>query len=263
MTKGSVISKDETKIGYTKFGAGPAIIIVHGGYSIQQNWFVFAKELAATHTVYTYDRRGRGQSLDTGKSYTFDKELDDLSAMVEMAGTETTLVAHSFGGGVALAYSMRDGFTGNVILYEPMNSIFQQVSKGHLDEVKAFVEKGDLDAATYLIQTKIVCQPKEDVDILRNRPYWSAFCKYTPVFVREIEELDNLKPSEADANTLKAKMWLLLGDKSWTEIRIASAGVVSIVRGLTLYPLIGQHHLAYSENPTILKNLVLRCMLEK
>jgi len=262
MTRESVISKDDTKIGYTKFGTGPAIIIVHGGCSIQQNWFVFARELAATHTVYTYDRRGRGQSLDTGKSYTFEKELDDLSAMVALAGPETAIVGHSFGGGIALAYAMRDGFTGKVILYEPMNSIFQQVSRGHLAEIKEFVDKGDLDAATYLIQTEIVCQPKADVDMFRNRPYWSVFCKYTPIFVREIEALDNLKPSAVDAGKLKAKAWLLLGDTSWPEIRIASAGLVSIIKGLTVYPIIGQHHIAYSDNPVLLKNMVVRCLME-
>ena len=262
MTRGSIISKDNTKIGFTKFGAGPAIVIVHGGYSIQQNWFALAKELAETHTVYTYDRRGRGQSMDTGKPYSFDYELDDLTAMVSVAGESPSILGHSFGGGVALAYAMRDGFTGKVILYEPMNSIFQQVSRGHLEEVKAFVDKGDLDAATYLIQTEIVCQPKVNVDLFRKRTYWSTFCNYTPIFVREIEALDNLKPTVADAAKLKAKTWLLLGDKSWPEIRIASAGVVSIVKGLTVYPVLGQHHLAYSENPALLRNLVLRCLME-
>jgi pimeloyl-ACP methyl ester carboxylesterase len=263
MTRENVISKDDTPIGYTKFGAGPAVVVVHGGYSIQQNWFAFARELAATHTVYTYDRRGRGQSPDAGKPYTFDKELDDLAAMVALAGPGTSIAGHSFGGGVALAYAMRDGFTGNVILYEPMNSIFQQVSGGHLEEVKAFVDKGDLDAATYLIQTEIVCHPKADVDRLRKRPYWSVLSKYTPIFVREIEALDNLRPSVADADKLMAKTWLLLGEQSWPKIRIASAGLVSIIRGLTVYPIIGQHHLAYSENPTLLKDLVLRCLSEK
>lgn len=262
MTRESVISKDGTKIGYTRFGSGPAIVIVHGGYSVQQNWFVFARELAETYTVYTYDRRGRGQSMDTGKPYSFDKELDDLAAMVSVAGENTSIVGHSFGGGVALAYAMRDGFPGKVILYEPMNSIFQQVSGGHLEEVKAFVDKGDLDAATYLIQTEVVCQPKVNVDLFRKRTYWSTFCNYTPIFVREIEALDNLKPMVADTGTLKAKTWLLVGDKSWPKIRIASAGVVSIIRGLTVYPMIGQHHLAYSENPKLLKNMVLRCLLE-
>jgi len=262
MTRESVISKDDTKIGYTKFGVGPAIVVVHGGYSIQQNWFAFARELGTTHTVYTYDRRGRGQSMDTGKSYTFDKELDDLAAMVAVAGPETAILGHSFGGGVALAYAMRDGFTGKVILYEPMNSIFQQVSGGHLEEVKAYVEKGDLDAATFLIQSEIVCQPKDDVELFRKRLYWSVFCNYTPIFVREIEALDHLRPTEAEADKLKAKTWLLLGVMSWPKIRIASAGLVSILKGLTLYPITGQHHLAYSDNPVLLKNLVLRCLME-
>jgi len=59
-TTGFIVSKDGLKIGYTKFGSGPAVVIVHGSYSLQNHWFQFASLLASTNTVYVYDRRGRG-----------------------------------------------------------------------------------------------------------------------------------------------------------------------------------------------------------
>lgn len=257
-----LISKDGTEIGYTKFGEGPSIVICHGSYTVQEDWFAFANELATTHTVYVYDRRGRGQSMDTAK-YSHDKEVDDLAAMVVLAGVGTSILGHSFGGGVVLAYMIRDGFRGKVIMYEPMNSILREVSGGYLQELKVLVNRGDLDAATFLAQTKLVGLPAAGVETFRSSPYWSSFTKYTPIFVREAEALDNLKPTVIDAEKIKAKTWLLLGDQSWASLRIASAGVVSIIKGLTVYPIVGQHHMAFSEKPSLLKDLVIRCLSEK
>jgi pimeloyl-ACP methyl ester carboxylesterase len=127
---GSVVSKDGTNIGYTKFGNGAAVVITHGSYTTQQDWFAFAEQLSATNAVYVYDRRGRGVSMDT-TDYSIDKEVDDLAAMVALAGPVTAVVGHSFGGGVVLAYLIRDGYTGKAIMYEPMNSLYRQVSNGH------------------------------------------------------------------------------------------------------------------------------------
>lgn len=261
-TKGIIVSKDGTNIGYTKFGNGPAIVITHGSYSFQQDWFALAEQLAVNNTVFTYDRRGRGESIDTAE-YSFEREIDDLAAIVNFSGAGTSLLGHSFGGGVVLAYLIRDGFTGKAILYEPMNSIFRQVSDGHYEEVKALITKGDLDAATFLTQTKVVGLPVGGVEMFRSSPYWSSFIKLTPIFFREMDALDKLMPTEADAKKIKAKTWLLLGTETWREIRIASAGVISILSDITLYPVVGQHHLAHTENPTLLKDLIHKCLFEK
>jgi pimeloyl-ACP methyl ester carboxylesterase len=258
---GDVISKDGTKIGYSKFGQGPAVVICHGSYTIQQDWYDFAQELSATKTVYVYDRRGRGKSPDIVE-YSYDGEIDDLAAMVALAGPGTSLLGHSYGAGLVLAYLIRDGFTGKTVMYEPMNSIFQQVSAGYLDELNELVAKGDLDTATYLAQTKVVGLPEEGVAIFRENPFWPVFSERTPIALREFESLDNLKPIAQDAEKIKAQTWLLLGDQTWKQIRVASAGVVSIVKGLTLIPVRGQHHMAHTQNPKLLKDLVLHCLAE-
>lgn len=258
---GIAISKDGTGIGYTQFGSGEAVVICHGSYTGQQDWFAFAQELAATRSVFVYDRRGRGQSADTNQPYTFEKELDDLAARVSLARA-TIVMGHSFGGGVALAYTIRDGFAGKLIMYEPMNSLFRQVSNGYMEKLKELVAKGDLDTATLLTQLKIVGIPAANVEVFRSSPSWNSFVKQTPIFVRELEALDNLKPTAAVGEKIRAKTWLLLGEKSWPALRIAAAGILSIVKNLTVYPLIGQSHFANSENPKSLKDLVLKCLKE-
>lgn len=60
-----VQSRDGTTIAYERSGAGPAVVLVAGAFC-DRGWFdSLAAELAADFTVYSYDRRGRGDSGDS------------------------------------------------------------------------------------------------------------------------------------------------------------------------------------------------------
>ena len=76
-------SADGTRIAYTRAGAGPALVLVDGAmcYRGSSPNDALAKELAAHFTVYTYDRRGRGDSGDTAP-YAVEREVEDLDAVI-------------------------------------------------------------------------------------------------------------------------------------------------------------------------------------
>lgn len=258
---GSIVSKDGLKIGYTKFGHGPAVVIVHGSYSVQENWFQFARLLADTYTVYVYDRRGRGQSPDYDKPFSLQMEVDDLAAIVDLAGHGASIIAHSYGGAIALSYLLQVSFEGRIVFYEPMNGIFDTVSQGLLPQLKSLVAEGKLDEATVLTQIKIVGFDPSVVQASKQSPTWAAFTQMTKIFIREVEALDNLNPSIAETDKIKTKAFLLLGTESPHGIRTASAAMVARVRGITVYPVYNQGHIAHVTNPEQLKNLVLQCLM--
>jgi pimeloyl-ACP methyl ester carboxylesterase len=63
----TVRSADGTTIAFTRAGQGPPLILVDGalcsrGFGPMPK---LAEQLAPSFTVYTYDRRGRGESGDT------------------------------------------------------------------------------------------------------------------------------------------------------------------------------------------------------
>ena len=58
-------SADGTVIAYERTGDGPPLIVAVGAFCDRRS-FVPAEGLTARFTVYTYDRRGRGDSGDTG-----------------------------------------------------------------------------------------------------------------------------------------------------------------------------------------------------
>src|SRR5258708_5007222 len=99
----TVTSKDGTKIGYDTRGAGPAVILIEGATGVRSAGYSnkLADLLAPNFTVYSYDRRGRGESTDT-KPYSVQREIEDIEALIDVAGGSAYLYGISSGGALAL-----------------------------------------------------------------------------------------------------------------------------------------------------------------
>lgn len=259
--EGSVISRDGTSIGYQCWGEGPALVVCHGAFSLARDWTAFARLLGETHSVYLYDRRGRGSSPYGDAPHSLDAELDDLAAMVELAGQGAAVLGHSFGGGCALMYALRERFKGTLVLYEPMNSLPRIASDGHLPQLQALVAQGDLEAATVHALTHIVRMHPAQVEQMKHIPLWPAMVSTAPAFVNEAAALDTIAPSLEDCRTLKARPFMLIGESSDHDpCVICPAALVDRLRGLTLYPIRRQGHAAYLTDPVQLTRLVRQCL---
>ena len=114
-----VTSKDGTRIGYTSIGSGPALILVDGALCWRASGpsGPLAEQLKDRFTVYTYDRRGRGESGDT-KPYAVDREVEDLAALIDAAGGSAAVYAISSGVGLALAAANAGLPISKMVLYE-------------------------------------------------------------------------------------------------------------------------------------------------
>ena len=116
-----VTSKDGTRIGYSVIGAGPAMILVDGALCWRASGpsGPLAEQLKDRFTVYTYDRRGRGESGDT-QPYAIAREVEDLTAAIDAAGGKVVLYAISSGVPLALATAdvLGPDVIGKMVLYE-------------------------------------------------------------------------------------------------------------------------------------------------
>src|SRR5216684_6143173 len=116
----TVISQDGTSIAYDQVGQGPAVILVAGAFSYRKYpGSVQLADLLAKHfTVFNYDRRGRGDSGDT-RPYAVDREIEDIQALIEVAGGTAALYGHSSGAALALDAALKLGSSvSKIALYE-------------------------------------------------------------------------------------------------------------------------------------------------
>ncbi|RQG91711.1 alpha/beta fold hydrolase [Natrarchaeobius halalkaliphilus] len=88
-------SADGTSIAYERTGSGPPVVLVHGTTADHSRWGPVRSGLEAHYTVYTFDRRGRGESGDA-PSYRLEREFEDAVAVVESIEEPVTLVGLVF-----------------------------------------------------------------------------------------------------------------------------------------------------------------------
>ena len=92
-------------------GAGPPVVVVHGGPDFGHDYLLPELDLLADacRLVY-YDQRGRGRSYagDATDDVTMAGEVDDLDCVRRSLGLETMAVlGHSWGCLVAMEYALR------------------------------------------------------------------------------------------------------------------------------------------------------------
>ena len=99
----TAISADGTPIAYERRGKGYPLILVDGALCSRGMGpsRPLAKALAAHFTVFSYDRRGRGESGDA-QSYVVEREVDDIAAVLSAAGGEAFVWGTSSGAMLAL-----------------------------------------------------------------------------------------------------------------------------------------------------------------
>src|SRR5215208_7315857 len=116
----TVTSNDGTRIAYDKLGEGPPLLLVGGAFNTRTfgpNGGL-APLLAERFTVHNYDRRGRGDSGDTAP-YAVEREIEDIEAVIALAGGRAHLYGSSSGAGLALEAAAAGAPVDQLILWEP------------------------------------------------------------------------------------------------------------------------------------------------
>jgi pimeloyl-ACP methyl ester carboxylesterase len=171
-----VRSADGTVIAFDRSGAGPALIIVGGALSERSAAAGIAAQLAPSFTVFAFDRRGRGDSGDT-QPYALEREIEDIAALIELAGGSSFVFGHSSGAVLSLRATAAGLAIPRLALYEP--PFFVDNSRPleppdyieHLDELLAAGRRED---AVEYFMTASVGVPPQVVDGMRRDPSWSG-----------------------------------------------------------------------------------------
>jgi pimeloyl-ACP methyl ester carboxylesterase len=152
------------------------VILVGGALNDRFTDTQLASLLAPEFAVFTYDRRGRGDSSDTGP-YSVEREIDDLAALVERAGGSAQVYGTSSGANLALEAATRGLAIIRLALWEP--NFLVDVSRPPLPQdyvprLEELVSTGWRGDAVEYFMTAAVGMPAEYVTPMRGMPMWPA-----------------------------------------------------------------------------------------
>ena len=135
----SVRSSDGRTIEAFDDGAGPAIVIIHGGMDDGRAWKKVADRLSDSYRVVRLRRRPYGLRAPT----TMAQEVDDVLAVSEAVQGPKMLVGHSSGGVLALETMVASPKTfRGAVIYEPPVVLGPPVGGEATQRVRAAIEAG-------------------------------------------------------------------------------------------------------------------------
>ena len=167
-------SADGTPIAFDRSGTGAPLIVVSGALGVRAGEASLAGLLASDFTVFTYDRRGRGDSGDAAQ-YSAEREIDDLAAIITAAGGSACAYGSSSGGNLTLQAARRGLAITKLAAWEPnflVDDSRPPLPANYVAHLRGLVFSGRRADAVEYFMTQAVGLPAEFVAPMRSAPMW-------------------------------------------------------------------------------------------
>jgi pimeloyl-ACP methyl ester carboxylesterase len=249
----TVRSADGTELAYSQVGSGPAVILIDGATGFRafnQTSAQIAELLSGSFTVYTYDRRGRGESGWNDASTTpVEDELADLTAMIGAAGGSAALWGISSGGILALEAARAGLPITKLAVYEPpfiVSDIRPPLPADYVEQLQAAIAAGRRDEAAKIFLLKAVNMPEEYLGGLMDSPFWPTMLEVAHTIANDGAVVGNTMSGDPTALDRYAEVTtetlVSYGDATDASIIEGDELLAKVLPNATLAVLPGQTH---------------------
>lgn len=244
-TPQTVRSADGTTIVYEKLGSGPPVILVGGAMVTRDNptHTELAAALSAHHTVYNYDRRGRGDSGDTNP-YAVEREVEDLAALVALAGGRASVYGLSSGAILALHALGRGVGIARLVVWEApfvVEASDRRPPSDALEALGGLVAQGRRGAAVHYFMTRVFGMPAPIAWLMRLSPYWKDLMRVAPTLPYDLTITGDFSIPESAAS-VKVPVLVLHGDHTQPLLVHGAQALARTIPGAELKVLPGVNH---------------------
>ncbi|MFI2607414.1 alpha/beta fold hydrolase [Kitasatospora sp. NPDC018619] len=244
----TVVSPDGTVLACSVTGSGPAVVLVDGALCRRAvgPGAAIAEQLAEHHTVWTYDRRGRGESGDTAP-FAVKREIEDLAAVIAAAGGSARVLGVSSGAALALRAAAAGAGISRLAVYEPPFSTGEEQGerfRRYVAELTAALAEGRRGDAVAALMV-YAGAPAELVDGMRGAPLWPLFEAVAPTLAYDAAALGGRTGAAVPVDllaTVAVPTLVLDGGASPQTLRAPARAVAAAVPGARYRTLDGQTH---------------------
>ena len=259
-TISTVASVDGTPIAIECAGAGPSLLIVHGGTGDRTRWTPLFPLFASKFRVCAMDRRAHGASGDT-PPYSLQKEVDDVVAVVGAQPGPVFVLGHSFGAVCAFEAAFHTAKIAGLALYEPPVRVADH--SVILARMEAMMRSGDREGALVTFMSEIVLISTDEVAAMKARPSWAGLLATIETSVRQDRALSRYQFDPARARTMTIPTLLMAGSKTASpELKRSIDSLRQTLPHSTLRIFEGQEHNAMDTIPQEFAATVSSFLLE-
>jgi len=227
-------------VSYDRYGDGPPLVLVHGGFSDHlTNWERVRPLLRDRFTVYAVARRGRGQTSPT-LGHSVDDESGDVAAVVRAVGQPAFLLGHSYGALCALGAAGRhpDGVR-KLVLYEPPHPTAMPPDTVARLERAAATEGWDRLVETFM--GEVLQVPADEVARIKATPFWRVWTADAEASLHDLRALSRHRFDAERYRSLRMPVQLLIGTASPRRIYVTDA-LAAVLPDVRITDLEGQAH---------------------
>jgi pimeloyl-ACP methyl ester carboxylesterase len=243
----TITSPDGTRIAIECAGAGPSLVIVHGGTGDRTRWTPLFPLLASKFRVCAMDRRAHGASGDT-LPYSLQKEVEDVVAVVAAQPSPVFVLGHSLGAVCAFEAAFRTAKIARLALYEP--PVRNADHSATLARMEAMLRTGDREGALMTFMREIVLISADEVAAMKARPSWAGLLATIEVSVRQDRALSQYRFDPDRARTIAIRTLLMAGSRTASpELKRSIDSLRETLPHPTLRIFEGQEHNAMDTIP--------------
>ncbi len=249
-------SPDGTSIAVWRSGHGRPLVAVHGVTIDHTNWDGVRSALEQAAMLVAVDRRGHGASDQGPAAHSLDQEIADLAAVVTSCAVLVDVLAHSYGGLIALEAARSGLPIGRLVLYEPSiddDPDFPAV----VDRIRLLVEQGQTEQAAETLLVERSGVPAEALAAVRDLPLWPIILRGVEVLPREGAAMVGYRFDPEPYAQVTIPTLILVGEDSPGWRHEAMGALHTALPQSQLRVLANQGHLATHTAPELLASEII------
>jgi pimeloyl-ACP methyl ester carboxylesterase len=243
-------------VSHERYGDGPPLVLIHGGFSDHDtNWKFVKPRLEKHFTVYAVARRGRGET-DPTENHSLMDECADVAALLWSIVEPVFLLGHSYGAHVALAAAAEvPERVRKLVLYEPPWP--RQVGRQVMPSLEELARAGDWDTFSVTFFRDVLFVPDADLDELRASELWPPIVADAEPSLGDLRAIGRYDFKAERFRELHMPVLLQIGSESPRDIYVTDA-LAEVLPDVRIEVLQGQAHEGMTTAPDAYAEAVVR-----
>ncbi|MGH3690350.1 MAG: alpha/beta fold hydrolase [Microbacterium sp.] len=247
----AAVSADGTVIAFNAWGEGEPLILIDGATAypaLNPTNEQVGRLLSGEFRTYAYDRRGRGRSTDTAP-YAIEREIEDIAALIEIAGGPVTLFGWSSGAVLALDAAAAGLPVKRLAVFEPpfvIDDTRPPLPADYVQRLDAAVADDRPGDAVALFMTAAAGMPEEMVEGMRHSDFWPVLEAVAPTIAYD----GRIMGTTMSGTPLPTDRWasiaiptlVMHGTGTFPSIITAAQALSELLPTATLLPVDGENH---------------------